>query len=170
MHSITKLHCTQYAHYTILQSYTVHSTHTTQYYKVTLYTVRTLHNITKLHCTQYAHYTILQSYTVHSTHTTQYYKVTQYAHYTILQSYTVRTLRNKSQYLGHLHVSKSNGPVDITTQHLFVAWKHCLYLNSFSTLTYMVISTIYTISSHKSIRLIQISDYAYKCKISIQFY
>ena len=114
--------------------------------------------------------TILQSYTVHSTHTTQYYKVTQYAHYTILQSYTVRTLHNKSQYLGHLHVSKSNGPVDITTQHLFVAWKHCLYLNSFSTLTYMVISTIYTISSHKSIRLIQISDYAYKCKISIQFY
>ena len=99
--------------------------------------------------------TILQSYTVHSTHTTQYYKVTLY---------TVCTLYNKSQYLRHLHVSKSNGPVDITIQHLFVAWKHCLYLNSFSTLTYMVISTIYTISSHKSILLIQISDNAYKCK------
>jgi len=117
----------------------IHYVTNIRHYQNQTFSHQDTHNITKLHCTQYAHYTILQSY-------------------------TVRTLHNKSQYLGDLHVSKSNGPVDITIQHLFVVWKHCLYLNSFSTLTYMVISTIYTISSHKSILLIQISDNAYKCK------
>ena len=42
------------------------------------------------------------------------------------------------------------------------AWKQWLYLNSFSTLTYMVISNIYTVNPLKSIQLIQMSDNPYK--------
>jgi hypothetical protein len=72
---------------------------------------------------------------------------TQYTHYTV------------SPKLTHVQVTQ---PVDITIQYLSVARKYCLYLNSFSTLTYTVISTVYTVKPCKSTQLIQMSDIPYK--------
>jgi len=71
-----------------------------------------MHNITKLHCTQYAHYTV-------------------------------------SPKLTQVQVTQ-------TIQYLFAAWKHCLYLNSFSNLTY-VISTKCIVNLCKSIPIIQMA-------------
>jgi hypothetical protein len=63
------------------------------------------------------HYQNQTSFTLHMHNITNLH-CTQYAHYTV------------SPKLTCVQVTQ---PVDITLQYLFVAWKHCLYLNSFST-------------------------------------